>query len=254
MSLKEHLYLWCHNAGVYNHGIPGLTEKSNLTPVEAARYMGIDNVLMVSYAGKPVPPFAPIQEQFTHFRRVIWSIIGDCACRYDNAEAYVDEVISLHRRYPNVTGGIMDDFFNPERKFNLKAIARKMHEAQLPLWVVVYENQLSQAAVMEQLELCDVIAFWTWQARNLASMGENLSMLRGRFPSKKLVSGLYMWDFGGEKPLSMHLMRFQCDVALDYLRKGIIDDVILLGSPLVGMNLPTIEYARKLVATASHTR
>ena len=161
MSLKEHLYLWCHNAGVYNQGITGLTEKSNLTPVEAARYMGIDNILMVSYAGKPVPPFAPMHEQFIHFRRVIWSIIGDCACKYDNAEAYVDEVISLHRRYPNVTGGIMDDFFNPERKFDLRTISHKMHEAQLPLWVVVYENQLSQTAVMEQLELCDVITFWT---------------------------------------------------------------------------------------------
>ena len=30
-QLKEHLYLWCHNAGVYNQGITGLTEKSNST-------------------------------------------------------------------------------------------------------------------------------------------------------------------------------------------------------------------------------
>ena len=247
MPIKEHLYLWCHNAGVYNQGIPGLTEKSDLTPVEAAQCMGIDNIIMVSYAGKPTPPFAPIQEGFAHFSRVIWSIIGDCASRYENPEGYVDEVISLHRRNSNVAGGIMDDFFNPERTFDLNAISQKMHKAELPLWVVVYENQLCQPAVIEQLELCDVISFWTWQARNLAAMEGNLSMLRDKLPSKKLAAGLYMWDFGGEMPLSMQLMRHQCDVALDYLEKGIIDDIILLGSPLVGMNLPTIDFARQWI-------
>ena len=245
VSLKEHVYLWCHNAGVYNDGIPGLEGKSLMTPVEAAEFMGIDNILMVSYAGKPTPPFEPIQKQFGHFKRVVWSIIGDSACKYDNPEAYVDEVISLHGRHPNVTGGIMDDFFNPGRNFDLQAISRKMRNANLPLWVVLYEHQLSDTTVLEQIELCDVITFWTWKVRNLFAMEENLFMLRQKFPSKKLVSGLYLWNFGDEMSLTLHHHHYQCEVALDFLEKGIIDDIIILGSPLIGMNLPTIEWTRQ---------
>ena len=61
-NFQDHLYLWCHNPGVYN-SIEGLDDKSFLTPVEAADHMGIENIIMVSYAGKPVPPFAPIQAE-----------------------------------------------------------------------------------------------------------------------------------------------------------------------------------------------
>ena len=245
--LKDHLYLWCHNAGVYNRGIPNLTGKSFMSPAEAAAYMNIDNILMVSYAGKPTPPFAPLHEQYTHFKRVIWSIIGDCVCQYDNEEAYVDEVISLHANYPNVTGGIMDDFFNDGRKFNLDSIARKMRAAQLPLWVVVYAHQLQQPEVWKKLELCDVITFWTWSIRDIASMEENLSMLRKRFPEKKIVSGLYLWNFGDDTKLTLNHMNYQCSAALEYLQHRIIDDIIVLGSPLIGMDLPSIEWTRNWI-------
>ncbi len=245
VSLKEHIYLWCHNAGVYNEGIPGLEEKSFLTPVEAAAYMGIDNIVMVSYAGKPTPPFEPLQEQFSHFRRVVWSIIGDSSSKHDNPEGYVDDVVSLHRQFNNVTGGIMDDFFNPGRHFDLPSISRKMHAANLPLWVVIYEHQLTEPDIFEQLDACDVITFWTWKARNLSAMEENLAALRKKFPSKKLVSGLYLWDFGDEMPLALQNHRHQCEVALDLLDKGTIDDIIILGSPLIGMGLPTIEWTRQ---------
>lgn len=247
VSLKDHLYLWCHNAGVYNQGIRNLNEKSFLTPVEAAAFMGIENILMVSYGGKPTPPFAPIQEQYTHFRRVIWSVIGDSACKYDNDEAYVDEIIGLHQRYANVTGGVMDDFFSPGRTFNLEAISRKMRAAKLPLWVVVYENQLSDSEVLKKLEACDVITFWIWSIRDIAVMEDRLTMLRKRFPGKKLVSGLYMWNFGDALPLTVNHMRYQCNVALEFLNNGTIDDIIVLGSPLVGMNLPTIEWTRQWI-------
>ena len=252
ISFKDHLYLWCHNAGVYNQGIPGLSEKSFMAPAEAARTLGIDNILMVSYGGKPTPPFEPIQEQFSHFKRVIWSIIGDSASTYDNPEAYVDEVISLHKRHPNVTGGIMDDFFNPGRTFDLPAISKKMHDATLPLWVVLYQHQLTESGILEQLENCDVITFWTWKVRDLFEMEENLAMLHKRFPSKKLVAGLYLWNFGDETPLTVHHMQYQCEVALDYLKTGIIDDIIVLGSPLIGMNLPTIDWTRNWIQENSN--
>ena len=246
-KLQDHLYLWCHNPGSYN-SIEGLNDKSSLTPVEAAGFMGIENIIMVSYGGKPVPPFAPIQECFSKFKRVVWSIIGDAACKYDSKEAYTDEVISLKRKFPNVTGGVMDDFFHEGRSpFDLDAISGKMRRAGLPLWVVVYDFQLGRSDVPAKLRDCDVITFWTWDVKNIASMEKNLKDLKKMFPEKKIVSGCYLWNFGGELPLTVRHMEYQCNVSLDLLKDGTIDDIIIVGSPLIGMKLPTIEWTRQWI-------
>lgn len=247
---KEHLYIWCHNAGVYNQIDPErLDDESFATPVEAADYMGIENIIMVCSGGKPVPPFAPIQEEFKKYGKVIWSIIGEAACVYDSDEAYVDEVISLHKNYSNVCGGIMDDFFNDRRtKFNLDAITAKMRAANLPLWVVVYDYQIDNEDVLRKLQECDVITFWTWDIKNIASMEKNLTDLRNRFPDKKIVAGCYLWNFGGRVvPQTVRHMEYQCNAALDLLKDGTIDDIIILGSPLIGMKLPTIDWTRNWI-------
>lgn len=246
-TLKEHLYLWCHEPGVYNT-IEGLHGSSSATPVEAAGYMGIENIIMVSYGGKPVPPFGPIQKEFAGFKKVVWSVIGDAACRYDSKEAYVDEVISLKRNFPNIAGGIMDDFFHEGRTpFDLDAISRKMREAALPLWVVVYDFQIGREDVLRKLRQCDVITFWTWDVKNISSMEKTLADLRREFPDKKIVSGCYLWNFGGQLPLTVRHMEYQCNAALDLLKDGTIDDIIILGSPLIGMDLPTIEWTRNWI-------
>lgn len=243
-SYRDHLYLWCHEPGVYN-SIKGLGGHSSATPVEAADFMGIENIIMVSYAGKPIPPFAPIQQQYTKFKHVVWSIIGDTACKYDDPEGFADEVISLKRKYPNVSGGIMDDFFNEGRSaFDLDAIAGKMRAAALPLWVVVYDFQLCRQDVLQKLQKCDVITFWTWDVKNLASMEQNLTGLHRMFPGKKIAAGCYLWNFGGDLTLTVRHMEYQCRAALDLLDAGIISDIIILGSPLIGMKLPAIEWTR----------
>jgi len=246
-NFKDHLYLWCHEPGVYD-SIPGLHDSSSCTPAEAAAFMGIDNIIMVSYGGSPVPPFAPVHEAFSHLKHVVWSVIGDAGCRYDNREGFVDEVISLKGRFANVTGGIMDDFFHEGRSpFDLEAISGKMRRAGLPLWVVVYDFQIGRADVLEKLRQCDVITFWTWDVKNIGSMERDLTGLRRSFPEKKIAAGCYLWNFGGDTPLTLRHMAYQCGAALDLLDGGIIDDIILLGSPLVGMKLPAVDWARAWV-------
>ena len=254
VNFRDHLYLWCHDPGVYN-AIDGLHDQSFMTPVEAADYMGIENIIMVSYDGKPVPPFDSIQKDFAKFKNVVWSIIGDSACRYDNAEACVDEVISLRRTYPNVTGGIMDDFFQEGRsRFDLDAISRKMRQAELPLWVVVYDFQIEREDVLRKLQDCDVITFWTWDVKNIACMEKNLMDLRDIFPKKRIAAGCYLWNFGGKLPLSVHHMEYQCNAAKALLCDGTIDDIIILGSPLIGMNLSTIDWTRDWIGRQTSVR
>jgi len=242
-ALRDRLWLWCHNAGVYNR-IKSLGDTSDFTPVEAATYLGIHNLLMVVYGGQPTPPFAPIQKKFTPFDRVVWSLIGDAGSKHQDPTADLQEVLALHRQFPNVVGGIMDDFFQRGDTFDLADISRRMRAEKLPLWVVVYTHELDRPDLQEKLELCDVIAFWTWHAKHLPQLPENMARLKAMAPRHKIALGCYLWDFGDGNTLSVDQMRFQCDLGLQYLRDKTINDMIILGSPLVGMNLPTMDWTR----------
>lgn len=243
----DHLWLWCHNAGVYN-SIPNVPNPSDYTPVEAAAYMGIRNILMVVYGGNPVPPFAGLQEKFNHFDRVVWSVIGDSSSHRSGDKTDVDEIIGLSEKHPNIIGGIMDDFFNATRPaFALGDIAKKMRKAKLPLWVVLYDHDLTRTDLAEKLALCDVINFWTWDRANLVNLKKNMAEVQKIAPGKKIVLGCYLWNFGDQTELTIDQMKFQCDQGLKWLKDGTVQELVVLGSPLIGMDLPTIEWTRNLI-------
>src|SRR3954471_19483689 len=55
-SVRDRLWLWGHYEGSHNEHY-GLPAKSRITPVEAAYYMSIPNVIFIRYEGKPELPF-----------------------------------------------------------------------------------------------------------------------------------------------------------------------------------------------------
>ena len=71
--------------------------------------------------------------------KVAWSIIGDEGShRTDSGNSDIEEVLRLASKYSNITGGIMDDFFTPERRTVytssvLRGFADKLHGAGLDL-------------------------------------------------------------------------------------------------------------------------
>lgn len=246
--LHDRLWLWCHNAGVYNF-IEKLNDFSDCSPADAAAYFDIANILMVVYGDKPEPPFEPIQQGFDHLKQVVWSIIGDAGSRRNVEKTDIDEVVELRRKHPNIAGGIMDDFFNPNRPdFGIAEISRRMKEAALPLWIVLYDHEVDRPDLPEKLALCDVVTFWTWDPANLHKLDENIAKVKAAAPDKRIVQGCYLWNFNQTGELTLDHMEFQCGKALEYLRSGIIQDIIILGSPLVGMKLPTLEWTRNWIA------
>ncbi|MBO4345437.1 MAG: hypothetical protein J5833_06765 [Victivallales bacterium] len=246
-TLRSRTWLWCHNRGVYNN-IEALHAQSDYTPVEALEYMGIRNALMVVYGGKPEPPFEAIQEKYSRLDKVVWSIIGDSSSKRNQGQTDIEEVIALSRKYPNVKGGIMDDFFQVGPNLsNIGKISARMHEANLPLWVVLYAHQLDEAEKFDMtnvLPLCDVITFWNWWAKDLKTLKPSMERLKKLAPGIRVVQGCYLWDFGKGGEISPEYMSLQLEQAREWLADGTIHDVILLGSPLFGMNLQTIEQAR----------
>lgn len=100
------LWLWCHAAGSHTRSPEqyGLSGQSHITPAEAAKYMGLGNVLMVRHGGDLLPPTAECAATVADLGRVVWSIEG-------GGGEDVEGVLGLRKSLPNLEGVMMDDYF-----------------------------------------------------------------------------------------------------------------------------------------------
>src|SRR5262245_21466972 len=102
--LQDKLWLWGHDAGAHNDSW-GLPKPSRITPAEAAFYLGVPNLIMVRYAGRPAPPFDQYAMPLRPLKRVVWSVVGAGGQTDDKERAHV---LELAARHPNVTGLMLD--------------------------------------------------------------------------------------------------------------------------------------------------
>jgi len=239
--------------------LPPLPPGHQMTTFEAASYLGIHNALFVVQANFPEPPFDSYARTLLPLKRVVWSILGDSTSNRTD----LDEVLRLAERFPNITGGIMDDFFRhpkregPVARYTLEEIEQfraRLHRAARPLelWVVIYAHQLAMPTD-EYLERCDAITFWSWWGRELPQLEENFARLEARAPNKPKLLGCYFMDLGGvedggDGKLPLDLMKHQCQLGLKWLHEGRLQGIILLGNPVCGLGLETVEWARDWIA------
>src|SRR5437762_6522180 len=74
-TVRDKFWLWGHDAGSHNDGW-GLPGPSRITPAEAAFYMGIPNLIMVRYKGRPLLPLDQFAVPLQALQRVVWSAVG----------------------------------------------------------------------------------------------------------------------------------------------------------------------------------
>ena len=257
-TMRDRFWIWGQDPGTHheanNNGyhLPG---ENIMTPVEGALYLGVPNCCRVVMQNRPYPPFDQHSLIMSPLRRVVWSIVGSGGSkRNDDGNSDIDEVVRQARMFPNVVGGVLDDFFNAEGARysvdDLREFRRKLREESprpLDLWVVWYEHQLDMA-VREHLDVCDVITFWTWRARNLPMLEENIARVREATPGKRHLAGCYMWDYGDRQPMPMEAMRRQLDVYGQCLEDGRIDGVIFCSNCIADLGLDTVELTRQWIA------
>jgi hypothetical protein len=113
--------------------------------------------------------------------------------------------------------------------------------------VVVYAHQLGWP-VREHLAECDVVTFWTWEAKDLVDLERSFSRLEKLAPAPRKMLGCYMWDYGAQKPMPLQSLQRQCETGLKWLEQGRVDGLILLASNLCDLELDTVEWARRWIA------
>jgi hypothetical protein len=253
----DRLWLWGHDAGSHNN-LWNLPTESRITPVEAAFYMRIPNVIMVRYRRESMPPTVQYSVPFRALDQVVWSVVGAGGVHLHED---VDRVLELTGSLPNLTGVMMDDFFRRGETvedvgvlslMELRRLRERLSAAERPmhLWVVLYDHQLN-LPVQEYLELCDKVTFWTWEAQNLTKLEENFAATEKLIPrSCGKVLGCYMWDYGGKTPMPVESMERQCQLGFRWLKEGRIEGMIFLASCICDLDIPAVEWTRGWIAEA----
>ena len=251
-KVRDKFWLWGHPAGS-NDKDWRLPAPSRITPVEAAHYMGIPNVIFVRYEGDPQPPFDQYALPFNSLREVVWSVVG-AAGATDAPER--DHVIDLAKRSPNFSGVMMDDFFTGKTEGKLAALSidqlkqvqqrLKDGKKKIDLWVVLYDRHPDDP-VGPYLEHCDVVTFWTWEARNLSKLETAFAKAEKLAPNARKVLGCYMWDYGIKQPMPVSAMERQCEIGLEWLHEKRIDGMIFLASCICDLRLETVEWTRRWI-------
>ena len=112
-KLIDKLWNWGHLEGSHNE----YTKMNcNMTPEGFAEEYGIKNSFIISYGGNIQPPFDEFAKRFSVLNEVKWSVLGDASTPLPEAElGNTQDVIDALEVSGNITGGIVDDFFSPER-------------------------------------------------------------------------------------------------------------------------------------------
>jgi hypothetical protein len=263
-NLRDRLWMWGHGPGTTN-GIANIPTGKNIDMADAIDYMGIPNVCVIRWMGKPEPPFDEYIKQFRKTKRVAWSIVDGATQSYAQKKQWAFE---LSEKMPNLVSFYLDDYFHyvkdeipaaghdsSEEILTLGAIRDLRREVgtlkkPIDLAMVVYSDQLRdlQPGIKPHIDCCDVVSFWTWYATNLTALEENFKKYRGIVPNKPTLLGVYMWDFGNAQPITQELMKLQLEFALRKFKEKQIDGMIFHCTPLCDLGLEAVEYSKKWIA------
>jgi hypothetical protein len=263
-NLRDRLWMWGHGPGT-THGLYNIPQGNNIDMADAIDSMGVPNVCVIRWMGKPEPPFDESIKQFHKTKRVAWSIVDGAPQSYAQKKQLAFDLLD---KMPNLVSFYLDDYFHfvkdaiPAEEQNESSVYVTLDEVRslrqevgmlkrpVDLSMVLYSDALReiQPEIKPHLDCCDVVSFWTWHATNLVSLEGNFKKYREIVPDKPTLLGTYMWDFGNSKPITMELMKLQLEFALEKFMQGQIEGMIFHCTPLCDMGLEAVEYSREWIA------
>jgi hypothetical protein len=261
-KLKDRLWLWGQDAGSHHSSAGNKTWKlpgeNHMGPLEGANYLGIPNMCRVVMGGKPEPPFDLESEKMKNMRQVVWSAIGDSgSVRNNGDQSDLEEVLRQAKKFPNITGAVLDDFFiSPAHnngkvaRHSLESIVdmrEKLHRQSLSLWLVWYKRQL-EWPVEKYLELFDVISYWNMGASDeFAEIDKDFGKVVDMTPGKRRMLGCYMWNYGQGKPLTLDEIQAQCEKYYNWIKEGKAEGIIFCSNCCADLGLNAVEWVRNWI-------
>ena len=139
--------------------------------------------------------------------------------------------------------------YPPER---LRAIRQRCDERvigkKLNMWVTLYEYNMEQIPNLKPwLDEFDYITLWIWYGRNLEKMESYYEDLFKMCPDKKIVAGMFMYNYGERCPMTIEQMKRQGDYFLKLMREGKLDGIMIVGNPICDLGLEAVEWTRNWI-------
>ncbi|MGI6572758.1 MAG: hypothetical protein ACOX19_04930 [Fermentimonas sp.] len=260
-KLRDHLWMWGHDSGVYDgpDGVYNIPLSPPISMADGIRYMGIPNVCVIRHG---IPESSEYLKQFDDVKRIAWTLSMGSNESYKTLKDYV---FGLRDTMPNLTGYFLDDFFRfsvstlPENESGPAPAALSIEEMKqlynetlaykrrLDLAIVLYTHQL-HPSIQPYMQYVDVVSLWIWTGSGIQQIEETFKKYRSLVPDKRTLLGIYMWNFGGQKEMDQNLMVKQLDFAYRLYREGEIEGMIFHCTPLVNKNLQAVEYAKEWIA------
>lgn len=243
-----------------------LGRRSLMTPVEAAFFFSIPNILIVQSGGEEIkygrfePPLDQYAIALLPLKRVAWSIVGSGGA---TAPEERKQVLDLVEQTPNFVGVMMDDFFIGKREGKqaaltldeLKAIRQRLKQAskKLDLFVTLYTSELD-LPLRDYLSLVDVVTLWTSKHEDLVNLEQNLQKAENLAPGAKKMLGCYLYDYNEKKSLSVLTMRQQCETALHWLRQERIQGIVILGNTVADLGFESTKWTREWIRKVGESK
>ena len=256
MKLVDKLWNWGHLESSHNK-CTGLNCK--MTPEQFGEEYGIKNAFIVSYGGNIQPPFDDFAKRFSSLNEVKWSVLGDSSTPLPDAElGNTEDIIAALDSGKNITGGIVDDFFSPERmkRFTpevLKKIKNTLNAKGLDFWCVLYDMQLDMD-LEKYLECFDGVTFWIWKSTELPNAEKHLEKLFAITKGKPTMLGLYLFDYGtGAVPMDPKLFENQLSLYFDLLKQKKTDGLVFCSSTVGDADLEANKILKRYVKEYGET-
>ena len=254
---------------------------SRMTPAEGAFWLGVPNLILVREHETPRLPnlerwrakttFEQYAISFQPLDRVVWSVVGSGGKGGMNELPYV---LPLAKTFPNISGIYLDDFIidtkkQPDGRYlgrpaiapeELKSARERLKSVGRPMeiWVTLYTHELMPGhpryrgcspPLANFLDQFDVLTLWTWNSEELRTLDESLAALEAAAPkNRRIALGLYIWDFFNQRPVSLELMKHQCELGLKWLHEKRIHEMIFLANTVLDVGVPSADFARKWIA------
>ncbi len=236
-SLRAMLWAWGNPEMAQPGGHTSATF-AQAGPMERAQILGVPNVIMAGYG---IPDSDEAAEQLMaaleSAQRVTWEISPgkeSAANAFDYTDA-VARVKRLAAKYPKIEGVLLDDMstlsisagMKPE---HIRAVRDQLRAdgGAIRLWGVVYTMNLHDPQLDAYVQELDAINLWTWHARDIPQLAENVAYCAATWPNKPVILGLYMHDYGDGGAIPADLLKQQNETAFNLAREGRVQGVAFL--------------------------
>lgn len=273
-TLGDRSWMWGHESWQVDgkHAeLFGLDVAKTYYPmVDGAKNYGLENLNIIRWD----MPDKTFRDTLKEMKRLTWPMSGAAGEDHTTYAEMGEYNFMVAEEMPNVTGFELDDYLNPSDKTptfidtqdghmkvcptrfpysELLELRKRMHAFKRPLelrmvtYDVLFDGSRDLSEYKPIVEVADSLTYWTWEAKNMSQLKTNFAKLRSIAPKKAIYLGIYLWDFGGKRPMPLDALQYQLETGLKWFRSGEIEGMVFLCSSICNRDFEAVKYCREWI-------